>query len=158
MQNYSFSNYWLCLLKHLLPIFNVNYFGLETILWGYGCHLITFRRGKCNAREIKTFLSFRPLFLYFRLFNTVNRTYFAHDWIRTADLWCGKQPLYQLRHNHFPSKTFLFHEMLQISEESGHKQNVITLAKMYETSNRIWEISDPMIARSQTDPWWGSTR
>ena len=27
---------------------------------------------------------------------------FADDWVRTADLWCGKRPLYQLRHNHFP--------------------------------------------------------
>ena len=32
---------------------------------------------------------------------------FADDWIRTADLWYWKQPLYQLshNHNHFP---FLF--------------------------------------------------
>ena len=28
---------------------------------------------------------------------------FANDLIRTADLWCRKRPLYQLRHNHFPS-------------------------------------------------------
>ena len=28
---------------------------------------------------------------------------FANDWIRTADLWSWKQPLYQLSHNHFPS-------------------------------------------------------
>ena len=27
---------------------------------------------------------------------------FADDWIRTADLWCRKQPLYQLSHNHCP--------------------------------------------------------
>ena len=25
---------------------------------------------------------------------------FADDWIRTADLWCWKQLLYQLSHNH----------------------------------------------------------
>ena len=25
---------------------------------------------------------------------------FADDWIRTADLWCRKQLLYQLSHNH----------------------------------------------------------
>ena len=24
----------------------------------------------------------------------------ANDWIRTADLWCRKRPLYQLRHSH----------------------------------------------------------
>ena len=49
----------------------------------------------------------RPLFLYFRLFNTqltVNKCSinFADDWIQTADLWYWKQPLYQLRHNHCP--------------------------------------------------------
>ena len=27
---------------------------------------------------------------------------FADDWIWTADLWCRKQPLFQLCHNHFP--------------------------------------------------------
>ena len=30
---------------------------------------------------------------------------FSDDWIRTADLWCQKQPLYQLGHNHFPTGT-----------------------------------------------------
>ena len=43
----------------------------------------------------------RPLSHYFRLFNTVyNKQIFntkiANDWIRTADLWYRKQPLYQL--------------------------------------------------------------
>ena len=27
---------------------------------------------------------------------------FADDWIRTMDIWCWKQPLYQLSHNHCP--------------------------------------------------------
>ena len=27
---------------------------------------------------------------------------FADNWIRTADLWCRKRPLYQLNHNHCP--------------------------------------------------------
>ena len=26
---------------------------------------------------------------------------FYDDWIRTADLWCRKRPLDQLRHNHY---------------------------------------------------------
>ena len=42
---------------------------------------------------------FRPLFLYFRLFNTAVHINFATDRIGTADLWCWKRPLYQLRHN-----------------------------------------------------------
>ena len=28
---------------------------------------------------------------------------FAHDRIRTADLWCQMRPLYQLSHNHCPN-------------------------------------------------------
>ena len=53
----------------------------------------------------------RPLFIYFRLFNTqltVNKSSIykkiANDWIRTADLWYLKQPLYQLSHNHCPNE------------------------------------------------------
>ena len=46
------------------------------------------------------------IFLYFRLFNTVDRNKcsinFADDWIRTADLCFQKLPLYQLSHNHCP--------------------------------------------------------
>ena len=29
---------------------------------------------------------------------------FADDWIRTADLWCRKQPICQLSHNNYPKK------------------------------------------------------
>ena len=46
------------------------------------------------------------IFLYFRLFNTVDSNKcsinFADDWIRTADLCFQKLPLYQLSHNHCP--------------------------------------------------------
>ena len=46
-------------------------------------------------------------FLYFRLFNTVDRKcliyIFADDWIQTTDLWSQKRLLYQLSHNHSPS-------------------------------------------------------
>ena len=34
-------------------------------------------------------------------------TKFADGWIRIADLWCLKQPLYQLSHSHCPKTTFL---------------------------------------------------
>ena len=30
------------------------------------------------------------------------KKFFANDWIRTADHWYRKQPLYQLSHNHCP--------------------------------------------------------
>ena len=54
----------------------------------------------------------RLLFLYFCLFNKIDRKQMFHkilmmdDWSRTADLWCRKRPLYQLSHNHCPSKQF----------------------------------------------------
>ena len=63
---------------------------------------------KSEINKLETFLKSRPLFLYFRLFNTVGdskkmfNVNFAEVWIRTADLWCRKLPLYQLRHNHCP--------------------------------------------------------
>ena len=34
---------------------------------------------------------------------------FADDWIRTADLWCRRRPLYQLSHNHCPSAPSLMY-------------------------------------------------
>ena len=40
--------------------------------------------------------SFPDLFLSFFAFSNIKN---AHDWIRTIDLWCGKQLLYQLCHN-----------------------------------------------------------
>ena len=49
-----------------------------------------------------------PLFLYIRIFNSVDNTQImfniniTDDWIRTADLWYRKQPLNQLYHNHCP--------------------------------------------------------
>ena len=54
----------------------------------------------------------RNLFLYFRLFNSVDNkemyiVNFADDWIRTAEVWYWKRLLYQLCHNHCPVKTFL---------------------------------------------------
>ena len=30
-----------------------------------------------------------------------------YDWILTADLWCRKQPLYQLSHKHCQNKMFV---------------------------------------------------
>ena len=33
---------------------------------------------------------------------------FINDWIQTVDLWYWKQPLYQLRHNQFSKKGFIF--------------------------------------------------
>ena len=38
--------------------------------------------------------------VYFLPIQFIVHTNFADDWIRTADLWCRKQPMYQLHHNH----------------------------------------------------------
>ena len=50
---------------------------------------------------------YRPLFLYFCLFNIVVSKQmfhinFADDWIRTADRWYWKRRLHQLSHNLCP--------------------------------------------------------
>ena len=37
-------------------------------------------------------------------------------WVRTADLWCQKQPRYQLRHNHGPP---LFEFALKLSRNDS---------------------------------------
>ena len=54
-----------------------------------------------------------PLFLYFRLFNSVDRKQLfniklADGWIRTVDLWFWKRPLYQMSHTHCPSISLAF--------------------------------------------------
>ena len=46
----------------------------------------------------------RPLFVYFRLFNTVGCRYLKFD-----DDWCWKRPLYQLSHNHCQYYTIFLH-------------------------------------------------
>ena len=43
----------------------------------------------------------RFLSLQYILFNTADGNLIDNDWIRTAEHWCGKQPLYQLRQNIF---------------------------------------------------------
>ena len=45
----------------------------------------------------------------FSLFSSFqySKQMFADDWIRTADLWCQKRPLYQVPHRPFVDKTKL---------------------------------------------------
>ena len=52
--------------------------------------------------------TFRPLYLYFCLFNTFGskqmfNVNFADGWIQTEYIWCRRQPLGQLTHNHLSS-------------------------------------------------------
>ena len=52
-----------------------------------------------------------PLLFFIYVFSiqvTVNSQYniFADDWIRTADLWCRKRPLYQVIHKQPPPQIF----------------------------------------------------
>ena len=44
---------------------------------------------------------------------------FADDWIRTADLWHWKRPLYQLSHNHFP----VFFSFVELQNRLREKVN-----------------------------------
>ena len=50
---------------------------------------------------------------------------FANDWIQSADLWCRKQPLYQLSHNYCPKgsykRTFVVHTEGE-DKEDRHKK------------------------------------
>ena len=50
----------------------------------------------------------QPLFLCFRLFYcSISWKILGDDWIRTSDLGCREQPLYQLSHNHCPRVKWL---------------------------------------------------
>ena len=52
----------------------------------------------------------QSLFLYFCLFYCkIDRQNFADVWIQTVDLWCQKQRLYQLSHNHCPKRPTYLH-------------------------------------------------
>ena len=62
---------------------------------------------------------YRPLFFFIFVFSiqlTVNKCSinFADDWIRTADLWYRKRPLYQLSH------TTTAHYLLLASVQFGY--------------------------------------
>ena len=52
------------------------------------------------------------LWLFFFIFvfsiQLIVHVNFAFDWIRTADPWCWKRPLYQLHHNHWPRWVYFY--------------------------------------------------
>ena len=70
----------------------------------------------CLAHFLTYLLSKRAIpgiFHYVRLFNTVDskklfNVNFVDDWIWTSDLWCQKQPLCQLCHNHQYDQSWRF--------------------------------------------------
>ena len=74
--------------------------------------------------------------LYFRLFNAIVRINFANDWIRTADLWSQKRPLYQLSHNHFPFLKELWR--LFLNKRSPKNRNFWGLFLKNVTFNWNW--------------------
>ena len=64
-----------------------------------------------------------PLFLYFCLFYcTIGRLNLASAWIQSTDLMGWKQPLYQLSHNHCPTKVGTWN-----SKESRIKKDKLIL-------------------------------
>ena len=70
-----------------------------------------------NRNEIEDEMGHsRPLF---SLFSSVQYSWqmfkkFVDDWIWTADLWCWKQPLYQLSHNHCPLKLKFYYWLVEL--------------------------------------------
>ena len=58
----------------------------------------------CHARPIFFFI----FVLSIQLTLNICSINFADDWIRTADLWYRKRPLYQLSHNHCPAYRFVW--------------------------------------------------
>ena len=74
-------------------------------------------------------------FFIFRLFNTykyVLHINFADDWIRSADLWCQNQLLYQLCHNRCPIDTLAKVE----NEMLGQALWTFCFRKMIERSRK----------------------
>ena len=54
---------------------------------------------------------------------------FAHDCIQTADLWCRKQLLYQLTHNHFPTVKLFKPEM----RKTGDVRSYLLLSDQFRS-------------------------
>ena len=52
--------------------------------------------------------SFSLLSSFWCSWQYVGNIQFANEWIRTADPWCWKRPLYQLSHNHCPNMILFF--------------------------------------------------
>ena len=71
---------------------------------------------------------------------------FADDWIRTAGLWCGKQMLYQLSHNHCPYHLIV----LCIGRRTYEQVYIIFCKKMAE--RRETTSMDMLAAESLTPP------
>ena len=61
---------------------------------------------------------------------------FANDWIRTADLWCRKRPLYHLSHNHFPV-VYCYAAKLLIPNQSNRRISVLKTFP-YSVSDYSW--------------------
>ena len=74
---------------------------------------------------------------------------FAHDWIRTADLWNWKQLLYQLSHNHclFIRCTCYF-----ISDDLSYDDHP---EKLNDLVTIFWYLS-PEIRETLMSPAWKS--
>ena len=89
----------------------------------------------------------RLLFLYFCLFNKIDRKQMFHkilmmdDWSRTADLWGRKRPLYQLCHNHCPSKQFSQNKKLETPVELDIRDHHHAFLCLYDKNDIIHQLS-----------------
>ena len=85
---WAFPGFFLLSTSAIKPVYDdISWFPVRSTLWETSRLRSTF----CNCSLLTDIPS--PSFIIQN---------FADDWIRTADLWHRKRPLYQLSHNHFP--------------------------------------------------------
>ena len=67
----------------------------------------------------------RSLFSYFHLFNTVDsqKMFILNDSMQTANLWCQRQPLWQLSHNQSSLFFFIFVFSIQLTANNCSLKN-----------------------------------
>ena len=56
---------------------------------------------------------------------------FAVYWIRTADLWCWKQPFYRFRHNHFNTERHQICQRMQVPVLYLKESHLFLMAKYF---------------------------
>ena len=85
---WAFPGFFLVSTSAIKPVYDdISWFPVRSTLWETSRLRSTF----CNCSLLTDIPS--PSFIIQN---------FADDWIRTADLWHRKRPLYQLSHNHCP--------------------------------------------------------
>ena len=120
----------------------------------------TFVEGHCgcgishlNLRTLMGFLNgpFTASFFFIFVFSrqltiNVQYKYNSDDWIRTADLWCLKWPLYQLSHNHCPT-LMLINCFQNYCADSHHFVSTTDLVCRRGRISQAWRGIGPLLRR-----------